>query len=550
MNSEIMKYVYLKLFFLLLLSTFISAQDINKNFSINVGENFRLYPSNVSQTEVFIANHPLNPNVIFASANTIIFNPFFVSEGIYVTTNGGFNWYGSDTCKGEPITLHGGDPGITIDKDGTFILTRRGFSPGLYSHYSTNFGITWSNQKTISNDDLERATMTSDAHYASPYFGRSYAAWVKFAPPFPLQFSYTDDGGSNWSTPAQINNPIQRSAGGDITMGPDGKVYVCWAGVTSISPFTEDFVGVASSSNGGSNWQVNENAFDMNGISGILSSKGNIRVNGLPNIAVDTTGGPRNNWIYIITTQKDLVPAGSDPDVILNRSSDGGQTWSTGIRVNQDDLNNGAIQYFPAVHVDKYGGLNVIFYDDRNTTSDSTGVFLVRSEDGGNSWHEFEISDRNFKPLPIGGLGQGYQGDNICITSSNDKLWPAWMDNRTGIYQIWTVPIEISSVNVEPAGKIPYKFSLKQNYPNPFNPSTKIGYSIPQTSQIQIKVYDILGKEIETLVNEEKPAGNYEVTWDAANLPSGVYFYQLRVGGLETSSGQGFIETKKMLLLK
>jgi len=550
MNSKKMKYKFLKLIFLLFVSNFISAQDINKNFSINVGENFRLYPSNVNQTEVFIANHPLNPNVIFASANTIIFNPFFVSEGIYVTTNGGFNWYGSDTCKGEPITLHGGDPGITIDKDGTFILTRRGFSPGLYSHYSTNFGITWSNQKTISNDDLERATMTSDAHYASPYFGRSYAAWVKFAPPFPLQFSYTDDGGSNWSTPVQINNPIQRSAGGDITMGPDGIVYVCWAGVTYLSPFTEDFVGVASSSNGGSNWQVNENAFDMNGISGILSSKGNIRVNGLPNIAVDTTNGPRNNWIYIVTTQKDLAPAGSDPDVILNRSSDGGQTWSTGIRVNQDDLNNGAIQYFPAVHVDKYGGLNVIFYDDRNTTSDSTGVFLVRSEDGGNNWHEFEISDRNFKPLPIGGLGQGYQGDNICITSTNDKLWPAWMDNRTGIYQIWSVPIEISSVNVEPAGKIPYKFSLKQNYPNPFNPSTKIGYSIPQTSQIQIKVYDILGKEIKTLVNEEKPAGNYEVTWNAANVPSGVYFYQLRVGGLETSSGQGFIETKKMLLLK
>ena len=124
MNSEIMKYVYLKLIFLLFFSTYISAQDINKNFSINVGENFRLYPTNVSQTEVFIANHPLNPNVIFASANTIIFNPFFVSEGIYVTTNGGFNWYGSDTCKGEPITLHGGDPGITIDKDGTFILYR------------------------------------------------------------------------------------------------------------------------------------------------------------------------------------------------------------------------------------------------------------------------------------------------------------------------------------------------------------------------------------------------------------------------------------------
>jgi len=60
-----------------------------------------------------------------------------------------------------------------------------------------------------------------------------------------------------------------------------------------------------------------------------------------------------------------------------------------------------------------------------------------------------EISDKNFKPLPIGGLGQGYQGDNISITSSNNKLWPVWMDNRTGTYQIWTVQIDISSVDVE-----------------------------------------------------------------------------------------------------
>ena len=551
MQSKTMKYLLLKLIFLLILSTFISAQNINKTFSLNIGENFRLYPSNVNQTEVFIANHPSNPDIIFASANTIIFIPFFISEGIYVSTDGGFNWYGSDTCKGEPITLHGGDPGITIDKDGTFILTRRGFSPGLYSHYSTDFGVTWSNQKTISNDDLERATMTSDGHYGSSYFGRSYAAWVKFAPPFPLQFSYTDDGGLSWSNPTQINNPIQRSAGGDITMGPDGIVYVCWAGVTSLSPFTEDFVGVASSSNGGSSWQVTENAFDMNGISGILSTKGNIRVNGLPNIAVDTTGGPRNNWIYIVTTQKDLAPAGSDPDVILNRSSDGGQTWSTGIRVNQDELNNGAIQYFPAVHVDRYGGLNIIFYDDRNTTSDSTGVFLVRSEDGGNNWREFEISDRNFKPLPIGGLGQGYQGDNICITSSNDKLWPAWMDNRTGIYQIWSVPIEISSVNVEPVNKIPSGFTLKQNYPNPFNPTTKIHYIIgsgaKQSQFVTLKVYDVLGNEISTLINEYKDAGEYEIEFNShsgnfRNLPSGVYFYQLRAGN--------YSETKKMVLLK
>ena len=542
MNSDIIKYVFQKLILLLFLSTIINAQDTNKNFSLNIGQNFIIYPSVFNQTEVFITTNPVIPDVFFVSANTIMFIPFFISEGTYATTDGGVNWYGSDTCKGAPIMSHGGDPGITIDKDGTFILTRRGFSPGLYSHYSTDFGITWSNQKIISNNDLERATMTSDAHYDSPNFGRSYAAWVKFAPPFPLQFSYTDDGGASWSAPVQVNNPIQQCAGGDITMGPDGTVYACWSGINSVSPFTEDFVGFASSPNGGNSWQVVENAFDMNGISGVLSTKGNIRVNGLPNIAADTTGGARNNWIYIVTTQKNLAPAGSDPDVILNRSSDGGQTWSAGIRVNQDELNNGAIQYFPAVHVDKYGGLNIIFYDDRNTTSDSTGVYLVRSKDGGNSWSEFEISDRNFKPLPIGGLGQGYQGDNISITSSNNKLWPVWMDNRTGIYQIWTVPIEISSVNVETVDKMPFQFSLKQNFPNPFNPNTKINYSIPYQSNVKIIIFDILGKEIETIVNEEKPSGTYELSWNAGNLPGGVYFYQLRAGS--------FTQTRKMILLK
>ena len=543
---------YSKFLSFFLLSSLVLAQNLIKENTLTIGPNFRIYPSNVSQTEVFIVTHPSNPDIMFVACNTIIFNPFFVSEGCYATTNGGNSWYGSDTCKGAPINLHGGDPGITINKNGTFILTRRGFSPGLYSHYSTDFSITWSNQKTISNDDLERATMTSDIHPTSSNYGRSYAAWVKFAPPFPLQFTFTSDGGVNWSTPAQINNPIQRSAGGDITMGPNGKVYICWAGVTSISPFTEDFVGVASSTNGGTTWQVTENAFDMNGINGLLTQKGNIRVNGLPNIAVDTTSGPRSGWIYIITTQKNLAPAGSDPDVILNRSTDNGQTWSTGIRVNQDPVNNGKIQYFPAVHVDKQGGLNVIFYDDRNTTSDSSGVFLARSEDGGNNWREFQISDINFKPLPIGGLGQGYQGDNISITSANDKLWPVWMDNRTGIYQIWTVPIEISSVDVEQTPEIISEFRLEQNYPNPFNPSTNIRFRISDFGFVSLKIFDVLGNEVATLVDEYKPAGSYEVEFsaiggsasggNATDLPSGIYFYKLQAGS--------FTDTKKMILLR
>ncbi len=88
----------------------------------------------------------------------------------------------------------------------------------------------------------------------------------------------------------------------------------------------------------------------------------------------------------------------------------------------------------------------------------------------------------------------------------------------------------------------PTKFSLSQNYPNPFNPATSIKYEISSPQFVTIKVYDLLGREIATLVNEKKTAGEYKVEFSSANLPGGIYFYQLRAGD--------FVETKKMVLLK
>ena len=94
---------------------------------------------------------------------------------------------------------------------------------------------------------------------------------------------------------------------------------------------------------------------------------------------------------------------------------------------------------------------------------------------------------------------------------------------------------------------IPESFTLNQNYPNPFNPSTKISFQIPQNGYTTLKVYDVLGNEVATLVNEEKPAGNYEVEFDShsdrgQNLSSGIYFYKLTAGSLA--------KTKKMMLMK
>jgi hypothetical protein len=94
---------------------------------------------------------------------------------------------------------------------------------------------------------------------------------------------------------------------------------------------------------------------------------------------------------------------------------------------------------------------------------------------------------------------------------------------------------------------VPAAYALYQNYPNPFNPTTKFGFDVPKsgnssTEHVQIKVYDLLGKEAATIVNEELAPGTYEYEWDASNLSSGVYFYTLKTNNFEA--------TRKLVLNK
>jgi hypothetical protein len=291
-----------------------------------------------------VAIHPANPLILFASAVTINTQSGFRSEGIYLSTDGGLHWSGSDTCTGANIINHGGDPGVAVDSAGRLILTHIGDAfPGVYSHFSDNLGAHWSDAYIISSQQPEdKGTLTMDVNKESPYYGRLYTAFVRYLSPYPVSFAYSTNSGTSWGSLSVINPaPPGRCSGGSVAAGNDGMVYVCWAGVNSVSPFTEKYAGFASSTDGGGTWSAQQNIYAMNGISGTLPSKGNIRVNGLPQIAVDNSGGARNGWLYIVSTESNQSPAGSDPDIILHRSTDSGRTWSAGIRVNQDSVNNG-----------------------------------------------------------------------------------------------------------------------------------------------------------------------------------------------------------------
>ncbi|MEZ4691591.1 MAG: T9SS type A sorting domain-containing protein, partial [Ignavibacteria bacterium] len=131
------------------------------------------------------------------------------------------------------------------------------------------------------------------------------------------------------------------------------------------------------------------------------------------------------------------------------------------------------------------------------------------------------------------GLATGvYTG--VMNVNSNDPLRP-----------VKTIPVKLTVgvVGVENnVTGIPSEFALNQNYPNPFNPTTNLEFGIPELEFVSLKIYDMLGKEVKTLVNETKPAGRYRISFDGSDLASGVYYYKIQAGD--------FVETKRMLLLK
>ncbi len=179
--------------------------------------------------------------------------------------------------------------------------------------------------------------------------------------------------------------------------------------------------------------------------------------------------------------------------------------------------------------------------------------YFMYSSDGGESWANPEkftpdtpllnwkyISIAPICPVELLSPDQDYT-ITIHMTLQADSLEgspnPLFLSAK--YFHVSSVPY---LVNAEENPFIVNEFKLEQNFPNPFNPSTKINYQIPEISVVTIKVYDVLGNEIATLVNEEKSTGSYEIKFSAKGLPSGIYFYQLK-----TSS---FIQTRKMILLK
>ncbi|MCL6493864.1 MAG: T9SS type A sorting domain-containing protein [Ignavibacterium sp.] len=191
------------------------------------------------------------------------------------------------------------------------------------------------------------------------------------------------------------------------------------------------------------------------------------------------------------------------------------------------------------------------------------GVFL--STNNGTSWTAVNtgLTFNRVYSLAVSGtnLFAGTWGGGVFLSTNNGTSWTAVNTGLTNTYVsslavsdtnlfagtegggVWRRPLSdmITSVQEIP-GDVPHAFALMQNYPNPFNPSTRIPFSVRSSEFVSLKVYDMLGREVATLVNENLQPGTYEVQWDASHQASGLYFYQLKA--------DGFVATRRMVLVK
>ncbi len=413
------------------------------------------------------------------------------------STNGGGNW-GADTRLTNQ-TAFSSDPSIAVSGQVVHLIwiDGRDGNPKLYYKRSSDGGLSWG-----ADTPLTSGTAVSELPSITASGQNVHAAWDDLRNGNPeIYCKNSTDGGISWGADIRLSNNVHNSTHASVGVSAS-TVHIVW----------ED------------------------------SRDGNI-------------------------------------EVYYQRSTDGGVSWGADIRLT----NHPDASHNPSVSVSGQV-VNVVWYDSRNNNNN---IYYKRSSDGGLSWgtdtqlsslaggsmypsvtvsnsivHLVWSGGPGFDPAEIyykrsTNEGLNWEADVRLTVDSAASSFPSVCVSGNSVHVLWFNELDFSS-NAEifytrnPTGnvigiininsEIPDNFSLSQNYPNPFNPSTKIRFELPKGSFTKLIIYDVSGKEIETLVNENLHAGVYEYEWNGISLPSGIYFYKF--------SADNFSETKKMVLIK
>jgi len=449
-------------------------------------------------------------NLPFDQAKKIIFlnqaKGFAYGKDIFATKNNGNDWQYVSKCIRDDI--------IDID----FVNKQKGWTLGVKGlYFTTDGGRNWT-KKILPIDEFQQYSRRSSLEMIDNLYG-----WVNS----DSKVYKTTDGGDTWNE-VKINSSLVY---GKIKFY--NKIKGIIYNVLDYSSTVPQYRFILSTSDGGNSW------------------------NKFP----DTLN--------------------QDYDFFRDAAfSDSSKLWAVNFRglwLSTDLGKNWKLKYSR----NSYSEKSISFLDSKNGFVSLDSEKIIRTKDGGDTWESYN-SYNHLLPFDLVAIGPnnhpngpviiafspGYKGEiiksyfgtnsyyyqedliptftsesirsfSVYIENNRPNIWMAG-DGFTILYREYETII--SDVQEELNEQVPNNYSLSQNYPNPFNPTTTIKFSIPNSQFVILEVYDILGSEVATLVNEEKSPGNYDVKFDGSNLSSGVYFYRLSAGV--------FSKTKKFVLMK
>ena len=426
---------------LFLLAGFSHAQtDMTDQAPLNV----RIGPAQTT-----VGFQPCEPSIAISLKNPDIVVAGSILDNVYRSTDGGYTWEHNTLTS--PYGVYG-DPCVVASPNGDFYYLHLSNPEGkgwesemlldrIVCQHSKSKGKRWSKGGSIGQDhpkdqDKEWAVVSLDGE-------RIHACWTQFDKynsqepndSTIILCSFAGRKGENWSKPIRVSEKAGNCLDDDETtegavpsVGPNGEIYVAWA--------VDETIWFDRSFDQGETWMAHDIAAAdiVGGWAQTVAAIG--RVNGMPVTGVDLSPeSPYNGRIYINWT--DARNGSDDLDVFVCYSDDKGTTWSSPIRVNNDEA--GSQQFFTWMAVDPVSGsIHVVFYDRRAHDDETTDVYVASSNDGALTWTNRLVSESSFLPQ-----GEVFFGDYNNISAFDGHVRPIWTREVNGVLTVMTAILDV-----------------------------------------------------------------------------------------------------------
>lgn len=471
--------------------------------------------------EPSIALDPKHPNRLVAGANL---------NNVYTSSDTGATW-----TKKQLTSPYGvwGDPCVGVDTTGAYYFFHLSnpasgtWIDRIVCQKSTNQGQNWSGG-TFTGLNNQKA---QDKHWLAinRQTNELFITWTEFdvygsnspQDSSRILFSKSSDGGELWSMPVRINQVAGDCVDSDNTVegavptiGPNGEIYVAWAGPRGLL--------FDRSTDGGLNWLDEDIKVDDIPGGWDYPVAGLSRCNGLPVTACDLSNGPYHGTIYV--NWSDQRNGLSNADVWLSKSTDGGLHWTAATKVNDDS--SGRQQFLTWMAVDQATGwLWLVFYDRRHYSGNATDVYMAVSKDGGTTFQNFQVSETPFLPST-----SQFFGDYTNLTAHGNVVRPIWTRMDSKKTSVWTALIRPDAVTA--TQQVPENaISVQDSYPNPASEEIWIPFKIRRHTEVTMQIVTEDAIVMRTVfANKAYEYGKYTELVDVRGLAAGNYWVAVTAG--------------------